>query len=750
MTSRFAVKVWRSETQWADLSPLVMATDSGRPVVHRAVNRQGEISFKLTVGDAPLNPLLTSFNPPWSSGGAGALDWGMYVEVIDTATGVRLSDGIISTMTMRGRTLAVEVADWLTVLASQGGDIRRNYYSDSATYYTDATWSSGDSTIRSEIGGLGEPQTYSAEYLVYTPRNHYRDYSGDESSEMVDYSYPLYTRVGTGGVVTYYTVTWQVDTGGADQLRRLTDMELFITYGLTRPPTTGTLTLTVNGVSKALPFSITGAGVWRVSGYSADFSRVDVSGGCTVTVTAAFDDGDPPRALSGLYITGGINTAGGDRVNGQAGCISCKAEMYTLRGATASHEGSQLVISAIEGVDTMSSSLLDPDSSDRVRCTFITSELSTPEIMRQIGERLGYPTTDYSGSVLPAQDTVLSQLQTGGGYALDYLMLLADVTDSQGRGRSYACHGNPPALMLGARRMSTDAADADDLETTYGQAVPSVSQAVIMYEYAPTLTMKNRPSRSIYRGDVSGRTGDTTSYMILVVEDRQLTLDRGQPTDTLIAESGTSDVPSAASAAWGELAGDPEEWEGDLVLSGIVPRVIDSSGPHVGAGRVIKVTHPLSGQIGRRLVITEATWDYNTMTTKLTLSRASMRYSSAIPDTVALAVSTSSRVATGSDALSRIQFARLVSDSPVTLQPANALSVTAGGAAVTIDNPVRVDFPNGRTVIYGAVTGKGHITQKYGVTAVTLNGTTWQIPELERPDYYSGQTLVINVDVPTP
>lgn len=51
---------------------------------------------------------------------------------------------------------------------------------------------------------------------------------------------------------------------------------------------------------------------------------------------------------------------------------------------------------------------------------------------------------------------------------------------------------------------------------------------------------------------------------------------------------------------------------------------------------------------------------------------------------------------------------------------------------------------------YGIVTRYGHITQKYGVTAVTLNGTTWQIPELERPDYYSGQTLVINVDVPTP
>ena len=271
-----------------------------------------------------------------------------------------------------------------------------------------------------------------------------------------------------------------------------------------------------------------------------------------------------------------------------------------------------------------------------------------------------------------------------------------------------------------------------------------------MYEYTPTLTMKNRPSRSIYRGDVSGRTGDTTSYMILVVEDRQLTLKRGQSTDILIAESGISDVPSAASAAWGELAGDPEDWEGDLVLSGIVPRVIDSSGPHVGAGRVIKVTHPLSGQTGKRLVITEATWDYNTMTTKLTLSRASMRYSSAIPDTVALAVSTSSRVSAGSDALSRIQFVRVTSDSPVALQAANALSVTAGGATVTIDNPVRVDFPSGRTVIYGSVTGRGHITQKYGVTAVRLNGTTWQIPELERPDYYTGQTLVINVDVPTP
>ena len=595
------------------------------------------------------------------------------------------------------------------------------------------------------------------QYLVYSLMDRYRDYSGDSSGTMIGYSHMLYGRASSASSKEFHMVTWQVDTGGADQLRKLIELELFITYGPAKPPTSGTLDVSINGVTRSIGFSFSGLGVWRIAHLQADFGDVDISGGCTITFSVtANGGGDFPGNLQGLYITGGINPAGGDRVNGQTGCISCKADMYTLRGATAYPADSQLVITAIDGVDTMSASLLDPDASGRVRCSYVTDSISSTEAIRQIGERLGYPTTDYSGSVLPAQDTTLLQLQTGGGYALDYLMLLADVTDSEGRGRSYACHGNPPALMLGARRMSTDAADADDLETTYGQAVPTASQAVIMYEYQPTLTMKYRPSRSIYRGDVSGRRGDTSAYMILVMEDRALTLKRGLATDALVAGSGTVDVPSAASEAWGELAGDPEDWEGELVLSGIVPRVIDSSGPHVGAGRVIKVTHPLSGQTGKRLVITEATWDYNTMTTKLTLSRASMRYSSAIPDTVALAVSTSSKVAAGSEALSRTQFVRVVSDTPVTLQDSNSGSITTVSGTVPLEGFVRVDYPatgpgeQGRTLIYAKAKNEGHITQKYGVTAVTLNGTTWQIPELERPDYLSGQTLVVNIDVPTP
>lgn len=727
----------RSDGAVADVSDMMDGSDGGRPVIHRAVNRAGDFSFALTVGSS--NPILDSFDG-WKDGSggpadAGAVTWGMYCTVTDAASGALMADGIISTLRMQERVLQVECADWLAVLGSQGGDIRRNFYADSVVRDTDARWE--EDAIRSTFADDEVPMTETAQFAVYSPVEHARS----------NYSHLIYYgRYDSPGP---RTVTWAIDSTGLSQIRRILNLQLRYTQMTGTPKVEADVTAVLNGVSRTQHISLHGNMGTAEGSISFDFGSVDVTGGATLSITAAISD--PHSTMIGLYVYEGENPLSGDSVDGSSACLSCRLDAYTWKQADVSVAGQDLVISSIDGVSSIDESLLQPDASGRVRCTYSTGEIQTGEIMRQIGERLGFSSTVMQ--ISSDNDPKVAQFNTGGGYALDYLTLVADITDKEGRGRSFCAVGNPPVLNIGSRRLSSD---SPQHRTVYGcvdTSDPDICD-VIMYAYSPTLTMKNRPSRAVYRGERSNPGGENRGYMILVVSDPKLLNSRGLYTDTLISSSGVSDIGSAAAAAWSEISKDPEEWEGELTLSGIVPSMIDSSGQFAGSGIVIEVTHPLSGQTKKRFAVTEVVYDYNQVTTKLTLTNHSMRYASSIPDTVALAVQTSAQVANGNEALSRTQFVSVKTDDVASLSDAILVEGFTSEGTVIFEDITRLDFPSGRTVIYAMAPASGGTgysdNEPYDVSAITLNGVRFEISELERPDYKHGQTLIVNIDIPTP
>ena len=731
----------RSDGAVADVSDMIDGSDGGRPVIHRAVNRAGDFSFALTVGSS--NPILESFDG-WTDGSggpadAGAVTWGMYCTVTDATSGALMTDGIISTLRLQERVLQVECADWLAVLGSQGGDIRRNFYADSVVRDTDARWE--EDAIRSTFADDEVPMTETAQFAVYSPMMH----TGSSGAHMI---YDA-NRSSPGP----RTVTWQIG-GSHSQIRKITGMR-FLWQNMSDIGVTdcnAVITASLNGISvtRSVLFNyeppIPGRAYVTLD---FDFGIVDTREGAKLTITADTDSAG--LFTLGIYVVGGDGVLDGDAIDGSPGSLQGTVEAYVWKQADATVAGQDLVISSIDGVSSIDESLLQPDASGRVRCTYSTGEIQTGEIMRQIGERLGFSSTVMQ--ISSDSDPKVAQFNTGGGYALDYLTLVADITDKEGRGRSFCAVGNPPALNIGSRRLSSD---SPQHRTVYGcvdTSDPDVCD-VIMYAYSPTLTMKNRPSRAVYRGEQSNPDGENRGYMILVVSDPKLLDSRGLDTDTLISSSGVSDIGSAAAAAWSEISKDPEEWEGELTLSGIVPNMIDSSGQFAGSGIVIEVTHPLSGQTKKKFAVTEVVYDYNQVTTKLTLTNHSMRYASAIPDTVALAVQTSAQVANGNEALSRTQFVRVRADTVITLSgKIEVIGFTSQGSII-FEDVTRLDFPSGRTVIYGMAPANGGTgysdNEPYDVSAVSLNGVRFEIPELERPDYKHGQTLIVNIDIPTP
>lgn len=763
-TTRAQIRVYKARSGpdtsvYADLSDMVDGSDGGRPIIHRAVNREGDFSFALTVGDGQKNPILKTFGG-WSDGSTGAIAWGMYITIRDISTMKLMVDGIISTLRLQEHVLQVECADWMSVLGSQGGEIRRNYYANSADLATDVEWNADDGTIRSTYPSGYMPMSETLRYLVHTPIDRFRAFgSNTDAYDMDDYSYLLYSREGSVGNMypVYHTVTWNVDTGGSTHLRRITNMETFKICSLGAVAFDAVLTVTVNGVSRDVPFSNRGFGVWRIDGLSAYFGSpgVDISNGCTITFTISLST--EASNLTAVYITGGVNTAEGETVNGSSGSISCKLETYTATGVDASASTTQIIISHV-GNQTVTESYLEPDRTDRVLASYSVGRISTTEIMENIAIRCGMEY--YGPGALPSSESTLAQFQTGGGFALDYLTLLAEIVNLDGgkRKRTFSATGQNPVLNVGARRMSTD---DPNHRTVYGM-VDTSDQSVcdcIMYSFKPVLTMKNRPSRAVYRGEMSSLGGGSDGYVILVVSNPTVAESRGGlETDTLISSSGVADVGSAAVAAWTEISDDGQLWEGELTLSGIIPDMIDFDGSYAGSGKVIEVKHPLSMSVDEgetmRFVVSEVVYDYNQFTTRLTLTNKGMRYDSAIPDTVALSIQTSSQVATGSESLSKTQFVRIVTDTAVALgDEISVVGYTSNGDRIMLQDVTRLNFPSGRTIICATAPptgGTGYTTDLYDVVAIAVDGTRFEIPEYERPDYRPGQTLIVNIDMPTP
>ena len=725
-----AVRIYKSPSAYVDMTYRMTV----QPNVYKAVNRAGQFSF--TVTNNPDNSFLSDDFNGWSDESTGAVDWGMYciVESINAnGTTTYLTDGYVTTMEVNEYSLTFQCADHLAILGSRGADIHRNYYgSRTANVIQDVIRESYVDTapnyiltdITSIIEGDGSVDTSTLKYRVGGPISTYE--KGSTRSPIISNK-------------TVFVNSWIIN---------LDNPFSAMTFKLWTAVGSHNVNVTVDGTPYLSSFTTGSSGDYNLT---VDFGTLYEGGEHTITISGVTPQGFQTDTMQ-VYVetsTGTGELVYYDNVGGQhtssTGNPYVTVESYTDTSVTTVSTQTDagghtfLKITAISGVtiQTDYDSLTVPITG-RVKFAYLSGTVSATEIMNNIASRSGYIPLIHAVQNIPE----LKLFRSGGGYSLDYLQKIADID----RALTFTAHGYSPTLDIGARRTSTN---IPTFNVEYGTG-EQVDNNLVMYSFKPKKSMTNRPSRALIRTAISSKGTDSTPVIAMVYNDRLLTSRKGIRTDTVVANSSVLSVFDAVRSAYTAVNHDEEDWEGSLTLSGIVPDMIDIEGAYAGSGTVISVTDPRYSFNDKSFVVTDVTYDFDQITTTVTLTNAPQVYSSAIAESIATAYSAADLVVGDSESTAYNTQYVYVQKSGIGVQTTgNTMSITTSNGTISLGN-VTAYVMDGHTLIYGSktiVSGDNPSTVKYDVHTVTVNNVSIMIPEESRPDCYEDQIIIVNVDI---
>ena len=729
------VRIFKNLYAYADVT-FDMVT---QPTIYKAVNRPG--SFKFVLNNDPNDSYLADTFDGWNDGSTGAIDWGMYCiieNITESGTAEYVTDGIITTLELNEYTLSVECADHLALLGSSGADIHRNYYDTrTANDSRDViVGQASDNYIESNVTSIyeqsGQIETSTVKYRVEDP-----DTSMDSESAMYFLSDGSRT----------YVVSW---TGS------IAEPFKGISFKLNKNLAGNmTCTMRIAGITKTV--TITGNNGDQA--VYVDFGTLLEAGTYTIEFEGTPDySGVPTQLRIYVNVTSGHGTVyssyAGTTVYGHLRMNIAAFFERAVTSCSVITRGSDTYL-RISGITTVTSitdsyAMLTYPHNNRVLLTYTTGTVSASTIITNICNRVNYVPTINTGGLADGEPT-FTLFRTGGGYALDYLQKVADTGNSMtftAKGMLQEGNHRGPNFYAGARRTSASPASYN---VVYGNTTQTISD-LIMFQFKPTKSMKNRPSRVMIRTAISDK-GDTESEPVLamvynlgLVESRH-----NVKTDKAISSSSVLSVYDAVRSAYDESYADEEDWGGTLTLSGIIPDMIDADGQYAGSGKVLSITDPRYGFEDKAFVITDVTIDYETITTKVTLSNEAQIYGSAVSDAIAMAYTTSDLVVGDTNStLYNTQYVYVKVTGPTVYTAGNAITLHTLSKNITIPN-VTAYVMEGHTLLYGAVkiTSSDASTAKYDGKSLTVNGTRFNIPTDAQPDCYEDQYVIINVDVTT-
>lgn len=745
-----SVRIHRDIDQFIDCT--MMTPEGGEPVVEVAENSAGQAAFSLVLSETPSSSVLSPSCSLWSSGPVGAIRTGMYVRIDDIGSDGRptyLMDGFITTITPSDDSVSITVGDWLSFLSKMGSTYRRNFY---GTSRTSGTFDGGsDSTgLYADVSGLSSESSIDGNpsWKVLA------DTVTSGSIELV-----LANTADGGFRSTAIDIPVDADT--------LDSVVLRIGYDAANLPSTHTLgmswTVSSGGetVTRTMTKTFTKTGGIQWEDLTLSGLGLSVSGG-TVRIVAAITShtGSGTAYLYTYRGTGGnltITVGNASPLENATLEMTVTAGTWELVTGWSGPSGGKLYITEIAdgAVDVSDPSLYTP-SEDRCLLPYVSGSQTVGSIMESVSFAVGL--TPMSLPVIGGEAN-LQMFRTGGGFALDYLRKLADVQSSAGRRRAFAVRGyTTPVIVLSSRHLAQDAPLA---HIHYGGDEPSESIESIAYSsFSPSLTFKSRPNLVMVRGTMSAK-GSTESVPIMVaVEDHVSTSRRfGMVVESVIADSSVNRLVDAASSAWATLCQNSlDEWEGTVTVPGIRRDILPASGLYAGSGEVLRLTDSQYGISSAVVRARQLRMDYNACTTTVTLTNRSMVYSSDIPDTVAMA-RTSADVATGdnSTTLFNTQYVRIRTEEAQTVKDSGnevkGYLLNSNNEFMFEDISVLI-LPNGRSVLVASAPpdGENHADddKPYDVMGISVNGGAMlPIKPSLRPDYYTGQTLLLNLDFPT-
>lgn len=488
------VRIWRSLTDYIEVGgdpDGAKFAQGGLPVVNVSENSAGSTTFSILneYGATTQRSVLSEFCKLWSSGRTwGPIKLGHYVQILrvrEDGMTEPMADGFISTISPDSETVRVEVTDRNGFLAKQGATLRRNYYGGSRdTSLFPAGYSNG---LFADLSGMPAGGIIDGPVYWSVPETLSIASKGE--------SYFLSLSIPSGSGLLF---TWHLSQSGIYILGKVT-FSIWRASFSGSPDTTFSAVLRSGTITKTVTKVIV-MDYMAITDVSFDFGMTDLGDDFDIELYAS-GGGTSFRMKYQTGIAGSkLSLMGGDweSLYAPANDITTLIQGYNWARATGNMLGSNWIPTEIFGLTDITTSDLYTPSENRVRISYVMmTGQSTLDVIESMAWSLGFiPLID--SSELAASETQVDIFRTGGGYALDYMQKLTDISSSTGRMRSFRTRGyTTPVLAVGTRHIGADSGPGIRYGTDY---VGGNGEVLNLSSFSPKVTMKNRPSMAVMRG----------------------------------------------------------------------------------------------------------------------------------------------------------------------------------------------------------------------------------------------------------
>jgi hypothetical protein len=706
-----------------------------QPVVNIAENEGGGFEFTLTNDyEDPTGNVLSEMFGLWNDSSTGPLRPGMFVALSHDTWQNRVTEGRISEIIAGDRTVTVRVADFNSLMGTQGQTLFRNYHGGYVSNQrVSGEWNSTENKL--EILDLPSDaivQSNAAEWGV--PRSEAYVENGSAA-------------VGSFGNTGYLTVNTTFSYDRVSSVKIKADWQLSGSYSPPKPMTGiiifGNISVSVtDGVTiQNAMGSFSAAGLGSASNSGSVELEVFGDFAPNLIITINTYKSTTSGTNTSIYCTAKTYTFPGSTVAGVADKTTAAATAgIDYKEATGTRSGSSFFINSINGVASINSSLYVPGlRNNHARISYTSGTVGVHTIIDQLAKGIGYIPQDLStGSI------TLKEFRAGGGYLLDYLKVLTDLYNPNTLPRSFRGYGEPgkiPELRIGNRNIEPSV--TEDLKIIYGNG----NDAQIL-RHSPIQTIIDRPTQIMAR--------TKTDSVPIIVTMTDWTAEKARSIGTVKYAEGDemSSFGDSVRKAWGSLKAN-DIWEGTVTVSGIYTGLISA----YGRGATVSITDPRYAMTDYHVIVKSVRLDYGQQTTEITYGNLGQEYGNKLKDGSAMALFSANRAvdAQSSEALYATQYVRIVSQTPVpvlddgdnTFRIPNAEK--NGPVTLTGDQVMVIRYPDGERALF-CLAVKASMTyytdEPNDVASVICNGIPHLIPEDLRPDLYKGQTLIVNLDVP--
>lgn len=688
----------------------------------------GSLTIVNDIGSSTSN-LLSSSCTLWSSG-SGALKPGMFLHIWQGSrtNANKLGVFIITQISPSDDLIDVTFGDCIQILRATGADYFRNHYTGAQQHSDEnayGAWSSSDGMLYLEkpSGVTLDAANGDVQWAV----NDTLEYS-DSVSQLMAFGSgdgsATFTFTLNADWLFQYTLTKGAGTMLKCRIRTYVANSLVDTtsYNETSSSSTDrnrTIYLSSPAYIRNRTIKIVIDNITNT--YGADFDMVNFSGSTFSYVDLGINDYET-GSVSGVMLQTTFNTAHYE---------------YATAGEEDPDDDTIYYVTGIENVSSINSSLGSPAFDGRARITYLVTEggMLMSEVFEAICEAAGIDATVITST------REVGIMRCGGDFFHNYLLALADMEEPSG---TYA--GRQHAFMAsrtewGSIRMGYRHKASDTSAGTIYYAGDGDRSGEPMMAFTPTMTMQYRPYLAVTRG-----TKDDGTPIIIAMRDPDV--DVGSATS--LVDGSITEVEDAALSSYAEIVTNrSKDWEGQVQLSGIFLDFFDD-GTYVG-GAPIRIYDSRYGMSGYQARVKEVQLDFTNQTTTLVLNNYSETYSNSIVDSTKMAYSAGSlAVEASSSDLFTLQYVRLESSATLSSRSSHTIEIYSsetGYVSAAADVLQVLDLDIAVLSAYFR-RGVGTVTSQYAITRVRVDGSTViNIDSSRRPDKYSNQALIVNVQM---